>query len=780
MSSFSAIGKRSRLIAGAGIANLVAGTKMIIKGSGRKESDDIIISHARNVNKTANEAIETLHINKETLVNHNYLVLAANIDEFLSRVTGQQSLTTDIFEEKHDDVSQDDTTSQDVQTGYGIFKDESMSNGNEDLVYDSSEENGTDTGFGTDNFGTDNFGSTGSDGNFGGDFGDESTDGFGHTNDFGLEDQSYETEDDGQHSDFGNEETQSVHHQEDNSYEEFGDTNSVQETSSHSESAYKTKATSFDQFDVYHAIMQDTAKDSKSPNNSEQNSQTEEPVERTVGKAIITIRMLYTNNLRVYPKNSKQQVSTVISKDYPVTKFSDGSVEYGNVEVTINDIPEHVIDTLNDIGARFEKEDFKLEFEPTSDHSEFEKVVRVKKVSGKTTSQYESVSSQSTSDSGIPQSSIASKEYQPSLVTSTASSSQSQSTFSMTNSLGVYGTSSSTTSESSSQSESMLAKPNVPETFVRNDAVEFDVEIVNDSGDTIDSTKATLNLVTKFSGSKSYTHLDERDLHELVSEFEADEEHVSIDLARRSITIMKDSTYEELEESDEFTDSMIEYIRNYRKSLHKVTDRNYYSKYTSVEQAYDELLDPYVISELVFDISDGTHDTYHEDSILRPSQYAVRLVEMNERFEYRLMSKINEIRSHLNLPKLNAISDSYRNRRAVATQSILNALRNASKISFPIESVANGKKVLETSQPTSSLELVGGHHLSPELAADRMLHSILSEVEMIEDVLSSTHIRQLLDEDVTEMTAAMMIVGYSTNNISSEYKVSTTLDYFKN
>lgn len=219
-------------------------------------------------------------------------------------------------------------------------------------------------------------------------------------------------------------------------------------------------------------------------------------------------------------------------------------------------------------------------------------------------------------------------------------------------------------------------------------------------------------------------------------------------------------------------------------SIQSLSNRAEYSKYTSFNDFDSALLDKRTISDIVFSISNGSFDYNSSNKVLQPSQHVVKLLELNKRFEDRLLYRLNDFRRSVGLSELSAQAMTLEQDRMLASHSIYNylAANHSSSITDSNMMSQLGLIQSETMQPAHHLK-IAGQYLTPEAAADSLYRAILSEAASYAngDSGQTGHLEQLLDQNNRTIAAAMFVGDYSYNsqNAMSDYTISTTLQYYK-
>lgn len=230
-------------------------------------------------------------------------------------------------------------------------------------------------------------------------------------------------------------------------------------------------------------------------------------------------------------------------------------------------------------------------------------------------------------------------------------------------------------------------------------------------------------------------------------------------------------------------------------SMPTLSNRAEYSRYTSLNDFDEDLLTNSTISKLVFEISDGYYNQSSSDRSLSPSSASVKLVELNNRFTDRLIERINTYRRSLGLNELSKQRMNLSQERMYASHVIYNYLANDHSSSEINERFKEelGVLRLETMQPVHKLT-VANQGLTPEAAADSLFRNILNESNsyLNHDGGEIGHLTQLLDPEIKTVYAGMFIgkydkieqsvkIGddYVQSSAANEYSISSTLQYYK-
>lgn len=218
--------------------------------------------------------------------------------------------------------------------------------------------------------------------------------------------------------------------------------------------------------------------------------------------------------------------------------------------------------------------------------------------------------------------------------------------------------------------------------------------------------------------------------------------------------------------------------------IQSLSNRAEYSRYTSFNDFSRRILDKNVIAEIVFDISEGMYDYSLSDRVLKASEHVVKLVELNKRFEDRLLYRLNDFRRSLGLPEFTNQRMSLSHDRMLASHAIYNylAANHSNSIVNQVLASELGMRQSETMQPARHLK-IAGQFLTPEAAADSMYRAIISEASNYTSSENdkTSHLAQLLDRDNRSIAAAMFVGNYEYNYHTSvsDYTISTTLQYYK-
>lgn len=246
------------------------------------------------------------------------------------------------------------------------------------------------------------------------------------------------------------------------------------------------------------------------------------------------------------------------------------------------------------------------------------------------------------------------------------------------------------------------------------------------------------------------------------------------------------SVEEENEHNDSYLDpELVRAVADEKLgSIQSLSNRAEYSRYTSFNDFSRRTLDKNVIAEIVFDISEGMYDYSSSDRVLKASEHAVKLVELNKRFEDRLLYRLNDFRRSLGLPEFTNQRMSLSHDRMLASHAIYNYLAADHSNSIVNQVLASelGMRQSETMQPARHLK-IAGQFLTPEAAADSMYRAIISEAVNYTSSENdkTSHLAQLLDRDNISIAAAMFVGNYEYNYHTSvsDYTISTTLQYYK-
>ena len=230
-------------------------------------------------------------------------------------------------------------------------------------------------------------------------------------------------------------------------------------------------------------------------------------------------------------------------------------------------------------------------------------------------------------------------------------------------------------------------------------------------------------------------------------------------------------------------------------SMPTVSNRAEYSRYTSINDQFANLLEQSSIEKCVFELSTGSYSYQQSDKQLKPSRETVALLELNRRVTDRLIERINEYRRQLGLNEVTIQSLTMEQERMFASHAVYNYLANnhsSSKINDSMMKMLNLQR-LETMQPVHKIK-VADQMLTPEAIADSLFRTILNETYsyVVQDGGETGHLEQLLDPDVKTVYAGTFIGSYEqvektakmfgkslTVGQSNDYTLSTTLQYFK-
>lgn len=302
---------------------------------------------------------------------------------------------------------------------------------------------------------------------------------------------------------------------------------------------------------------------------------------------------------------------------------------------------------------------------------------------------------------------------------------------------------------------------------------DFKIEDLNESGEILNSynraisiekrqdlkTNMILSTNEDEAAKKLFDTLDGVEDHDLVDS--------EIDTANRRIVrrfksvvsidrLKSDSSEVTPERVKDAADKML-------SSMPTLSNRAEYSRYTSLNDFDEDLLTNSTISKLVFEVSDGYYDQSSSDRSLSPSSASVKLVELNNRFTDRLIERINTYRRSLGLNEISKQRMSLSQERMYASHVIYNYLANDHSSSEINERFKEelGVLRLETMQPVHKLT-VANQGLTPEAAADSLFRNILNESNsyLNHDGGEIGHLTQLLDPEIKTVYAGMFIGKY--------------------
>lgn len=334
---------------------------------------------------------------------------------------------------------------------------------------------------------------------------------------------------------------------------------------------------------------------------------------------------------------------------------------------------------------------------------------------------------------------------------------------------------------------------------------DFKIEDLNESGEILNSYNRAISIEKRQDLKTNMilsTNEDEA-VKSLVDTLDGVDDHEltdsEIDTAnRRIIRRFKSVASIDLLKSD-VSDVTPERVKNAAdkmlSSMPTLSNRAEYSRYTSLNDFDEDLLTNSTISKLVFEISDGYYNQSASDRTLSPSSASVKLVELNNRFTDRLIERINTYRRSLGLNEISKQRMSLSQERMYASHVIYNYLANDHSSSEINERFKEelGVLRLETMEPVHKLT-VANQGLTPEAAADSLFRNILNESNsyLNHDGGEVGHLTQLLDPDIKTVYAGMFIgkydkieqsvkIGdeYVQSSAANEYSISSTLQYYK-
>lgn len=331
-----------------------------------------------------------------------------------------------------------------------------------------------------------------------------------------------------------------------------------------------------------------------------------------------------------------------------------------------------------------------------------------------------------------------------------------------------------------------------------------DVHFVDVDSDT-DETLSEFDEIIEYSSDEEYTRkvksiIDARGISESYKVIEArtnDKNFVTRIIKRVSANeesaaqVTNDSNEQESNSSENVvkrlnaTPSQVKAIADSKLgSIQSLSNRAEYSKYTSLNDFDSTLLDKRTISDIVFSISNGSFDYNSSNKVLQPSQHVVKLLELNKRFEDRLIYRLNDFRRSIGLSELRAQSMTLEQDRMLASHAIYNYLAADHSSSITDSNMMSQLGLIqsETMQPAHHLK-IAGQYLTPEAAADSLYRAILSEAASYAngDGGQTGHLEQLLDPNNRTIAAAMFVGDYvyTAQTAMSDYTISTTLQYYK-
>ena len=340
--------------------------------------------------------------------------------------------------------------------------------------------------------------------------------------------------------------------------------------------------------------------------------------------------------------------------------------------------------------------------------------------------------------------------------------------------------------------------------------VDYNVKDVDEEDNVINEYKKSVSIVKKIDKSKNMIlstneneaveSLEDEDIdgYEKIDRI-VDHSNRSITRRFRKVVSIDHVTKPEVDDIDSPLDLSAKRVKEVSdeklSSIPTLSNRAEYSKYTSINDFDSDLLDRNIISDLVFELSDGSYSEEHSDKSLRPSRYSTKLVELNNRFTDRMIERINDFRRSIGLREVSKQPLTLAQERMYASHVIYNYLAN-NHSSSKINDIYKGElNVLrrESMQPVHKLK-TASQYLTPEAVADSMFRSILNESTsyLTQDGGETGHLEQLLDPEVKTVYAGMFVGDYSKTEQQIEmlgkfvsagslndYSISTTLQYYK-
>lgn len=340
--------------------------------------------------------------------------------------------------------------------------------------------------------------------------------------------------------------------------------------------------------------------------------------------------------------------------------------------------------------------------------------------------------------------------------------------------------------------------------------VDYNVKDVDEEDNVINEYKKSVSIVKKIDKSKNMI-LSTND-NEAVESLEDEGidgyekidrivDHSNRSITRRfrkvvSIDHVIEPTVDDIDSPLDLSAKRVKEVSDEKlSSIPTLSNRAEYSKYTSINDFDSDLLDRNIISDLVFELSDGSYSEEHSDKSLRPSRYSTKLVELNNRFTDRMIERINDFRRSIGLREVSKQPLTLAQERMYASHVIYNYLANnhsSSKINDIYKEELNVLR-RESMQPVHKLK-TASQYLTPEAVADSMFRSILNESTsyLTQDGGETGHLEQLLDPEVKTVYAGMFVGDYSkteqqiemlgkfvSTGSLNDYSISTTLQYYK-
>ena len=340
--------------------------------------------------------------------------------------------------------------------------------------------------------------------------------------------------------------------------------------------------------------------------------------------------------------------------------------------------------------------------------------------------------------------------------------------------------------------------------------VDYNVKDVDEEDNVINEYKKSVSIVKKIDKSKNMIlSTNENEAVESLEDEDIDGyEKIDriVDYSNRSITRrfrkvvsidrVTEPSVDDIDSPLDLSAKRVKEVSDEKlSSIPTLSNRAEYSKYTSINDFDSDLLDRNIISDLVFELSDGSYSEEHSDKSLRPSRYSTKLVELNNRFTDRMIERINDFRRSIGLKEVSKQPLTLAQERMYASHVIYNYLANnhsSSKINDIYKEELNVLR-RESMQPVHKLK-TASQYLTPEAVADSMFRSILNESTsyLTQDGGETGHLEQLLDPEVKTVYAGMFVGDYSkteqqiemlgkfvSTGSLNDYSISTTLQYYK-
>ena len=340
--------------------------------------------------------------------------------------------------------------------------------------------------------------------------------------------------------------------------------------------------------------------------------------------------------------------------------------------------------------------------------------------------------------------------------------------------------------------------------------VDYNVKDVDEEDNVINEYKKSVSIVKKIDKSKNMIlstneneaveSLEDEDI-EGYEKIDRIVDHSNRSITRRfrkvvSIDRVTEPSVDDIDSPLDLSAKRVKEVSDEKlSSIPTLSNRAEYSKYTSINDFDSDLLDRNIISDLVFELSDGSYSEEHSDKSLRPSRYSTKLVELNNRFTDRMIERINDFRRSIGLKEVSKQPLTLAQERMYASHVIYNYLANnhsSSKINDIYKEELNVLR-RESMQPVHKLK-TASQYLTPEAVADSMFRSILNESTsyLTQDGGETGHLEQLLDPEVKTVYAGMFVGDYSkteqqiemlgkfvSTGSLNDYSISTTLQYYK-